>query len=85
MVRVRSLTPDDLSEIVRIQLRRLAGRAEGVGVELEVDQAAEAWLAARGYDPEYGARPLRRDLQRELRDPLAVCCSTAPSTLGIPS
>jgi ATP-dependent Clp protease ATP-binding subunit ClpB len=72
IVRFRSLTPDDLSEIVRIQLRQLAGRAEGVGIKLEVDQAAEAWLAARGYDPEYGARPLRRVLQRELSDRLAV-------------
>ena len=72
MVRFRSLTPDDLSEIVRIQLRQLSGRAEGVGIKLEVDQAAEAWLAARGYDPEYGARPLRRVLQRELSDRLAV-------------
>ena len=72
MVRFRSLTPDDLSEIVRIQLRQLSGRAEGVGIKLEVDEAAEAWLAARGYDPEYGARPLRRVLQRELSDRLAV-------------
>ena len=72
IVRFRSLTPDDLSEIVRIQLRQLAGRAEGVGIKLEVDQAAEAWLAACGYDPEYGARPLRRVLQRELSDRLAV-------------
>ena len=72
IVRFRSLTPDDLSEIVRIQLRQLAGRAEGVGITLEVDQAAEAWLAVRGHDPEYGARPLRRVLQRELSDRLAV-------------
>ena len=72
IVRFRSLTPADLSEIVRIQLRQLAGRAEGVGITLEVDNAAEAWLAARGYDPDYGARPLRRVIQRELGDRLAV-------------
>ena len=72
IVRFRSLTPADLSEIVRIQLRQLAARAEGVGIQLEVDEAAEAWLAARGYDPEYGARPLRRVLQRDLADRLAV-------------
>ena len=57
---------------MRIQLRQLAGRAEGVGITLEVDNAAEAWLAARGYDPDYGARPLRRVIQRELGDRLAV-------------
>jgi ATP-dependent Clp protease ATP-binding subunit ClpB len=72
IVRFRSLDPADLAEIVRIQLRQLAGRAEGLGIKLEVSQAAEAWLAARGYDPEYGARPLRRVLQRELGDRLAV-------------
>jgi ATP-dependent Clp protease ATP-binding subunit ClpA len=70
--RFRSLTPDDLSQIVRIQLRQLAARADGVGVTLEVDEAAEVWLAARGYDPDYGARPLRRVIQRELSDRLAV-------------
>jgi len=72
IVRFRSLTPDDLSQIVVIQLRHLAERAADIGITLEVDQAAEAWLAARGYDPEYGARPLRRVIQRELSDRLAV-------------
>jgi ATP-dependent Clp protease ATP-binding subunit ClpA len=72
IVRFRSLTPADLSEIVRIQLRHLAARAEGVGITLDVDSTAEAWLAARGYDPDYGARPLRRVIQREVSDRLAV-------------
>jgi ATP-dependent Clp protease ATP-binding subunit ClpB len=72
IVRFRSLSPADLAEIVRIQLRQLAERAEGLGIRLEVSEAAEGWLAARGYDPEYGARPLRRVLQRELGDGLAV-------------
>jgi ATP-dependent Clp protease ATP-binding subunit ClpB len=72
IVRFRSLTPDDLSQIVRIQLRQLAARADGVGITLDVDEAAEVWLAARGYDPDYGARPLRRVIQRELSDRLAV-------------
>jgi ATP-dependent Clp protease ATP-binding subunit ClpB len=72
IVRFRSLTPDDLSQIVRIQLRQLAARADGVGITLDVDQAAEVWPAARGYDPDYGARPLRRVIQRELSDRLAV-------------
>ena len=72
IVRFRSLTQADLSQIVRIQLRQLAARAEGVGINLQVDKAAEAWLAARGYDPEYGARPLRRVLQRDVGDRLAV-------------
>jgi ATP-dependent Clp protease ATP-binding subunit ClpB len=57
---------------VGIQLRHLAERAADIGITLEVDKAAGAWLAARGYDPEYGARPLRRIIQRELSDRLAV-------------
>jgi ATP-dependent Clp protease ATP-binding subunit ClpB len=72
IVRFRSLTPDDLTGIVRIQLRQLIERAAGLGLTLQVSPAAEAWLAARGYDPDYGARPLRRVLQRDLGDRLAV-------------
>jgi ATP-dependent Clp protease ATP-binding subunit ClpB len=72
IVRFRSLTPADLTEIVRIQLRQFTERAEGLGLRLSVSEEAQAWLAARGYDPDYGARPLRRVLQRDLGDRLAV-------------
>jgi ATP-dependent Clp protease ATP-binding subunit ClpB len=72
IVRFRSLTPEDLTQIVRIQLRQLTERAEGLGLRLDVSEPARAWLAARGYDPDYGARPLRRVLQRDLGDRLAV-------------
>jgi ATP-dependent Clp protease ATP-binding subunit ClpB len=72
IVRFRSLAPADLAEIVRIQLRQFTERAEGLGLRLNVSEAAQAWLAARGYDPDYGARPLRRVLQRDLGDRLAV-------------
>jgi ATP-dependent Clp protease ATP-binding subunit ClpB len=72
IVRFRPLTPADLSQIVRIQLRQLAARADNVGITLDVGQAAEEWLAVRGYDPDFGARPLRRVIQRELADRLAV-------------
>jgi ATP-dependent Clp protease ATP-binding subunit ClpB len=72
IITFRSLTHADLTEIVQIQLGQLAERADSVGIQLAVDEAAKAWLAARGYDPEYGARPLRRVLQRDLADRLAV-------------
>jgi ATP-dependent Clp protease ATP-binding subunit ClpB len=72
IIRFRSLTPDDLSEIVQIQLRQLAARARGLGITLSVSPAAEALLAARGYDPDFGARPLRRVLQRDVADRLAL-------------
>jgi ATP-dependent Clp protease ATP-binding subunit ClpB len=68
----RPLTPDDLGAIVRIQLGQLAARARRLGITLDVSPAAEAWLAARGYDPDFGARPLRRVLQRDVGDRLAV-------------
>jgi ATP-dependent Clp protease ATP-binding subunit ClpA len=47
-------------------------RAGRLGITLSVSPAAEGWLAARGYDPDFGARPLRRVLQREVGDRLAV-------------
>jgi len=72
IVRFRSLTPADLTGIVRIQLRQFTERAAGLGLALQVSPAAETWLATRGYDPDYGARPLRRVLQRDLGDRLAV-------------
>jgi ATP-dependent Clp protease ATP-binding subunit ClpB len=72
IIRFRPLEAHDLGEIVRIQLRQLAARASSLGITLSVSPAAEAWLAARGYDPDFGARPLRRVLQREVGDQLAV-------------
>jgi ATP-dependent Clp protease ATP-binding subunit ClpB len=68
----RSLEPADLGEIVHIQLAQLARRVGGLGLTLEVSPAAAQWLAARGYDPDFGARPLRRVLQREISDRLAL-------------
>jgi len=65
------LTRADMAGIVEIQLDRLARRLEGRKIVLEVDAGAKAWLADRGYDPVYGARPLKREIQRYLQDPLA--------------
>jgi ATP-dependent Clp protease ATP-binding subunit ClpB len=72
IVRFRPLSEDDLRQIVDIQLRRLAARLEERRLGLEVTDAAKAWLAREGYDPDYGARPLRRVIQRALEDPLAL-------------
>ena len=44
---------------------------DGQPIALELDEAAKAWLADKGYDPVYGARPLKRVIQRELQNPLA--------------
>ncbi|MCS7267811.1 MAG: ATP-dependent chaperone ClpB [Geminicoccaceae bacterium] len=61
-----------MAEIVDIQLRRLQKLLESRRIRLEVDAAARSWLAERGYDPVYGARPLKRVIQRHVQDPLAL-------------
>lgn len=66
------LSDDELKRIVAIQLRALKERLAEHQVELTVTEAAYTWLAQRGYQPEFGARPLRRLIQRSLEDPLAL-------------
>jgi len=68
----RSLTKEDLIKIVGIQVRRLRRLLEERKVELELTDAARQYLAEEGYDPVYGARPLKRVIQREVQDPLAL-------------
>jgi len=67
----RRLSRDDMKGIVAIQLERLRKLLADRKITLEVDAAASAWLANAGYDPVYGARPLKRIIQRELQNPLA--------------
>ena len=66
------LDQEQLTEIVEIQLRRVAELAEDAGVVLDVGPDARAFLAEAGYDPVFGARPLKRAIQRHLQDPLAM-------------
>jgi ATP-dependent Clp protease ATP-binding subunit ClpB len=72
IVRFHSLTEADLERIVSIQLGGLRGRLAERRLSLEVTPAAEAWLARTGFDPDFGARPLRRLIQRQVEDPLAL-------------
>jgi ATP-dependent Clp protease ATP-binding subunit ClpB len=72
IVRFRELTEADLAQIVEIQLRGLRDRLAARRIGLEVTDAATEALAHQGYDPAFGARPLKRVIQRELADPLAV-------------
>ncbi len=65
------LTPDELHDIVRLQLDRLRERLGDRDLELEVTEPAVDWLAERGYDPVYGARPLQRVLRTEVENALA--------------
>jgi ATP-dependent Clp protease ATP-binding subunit ClpB len=59
-------------EIVEIQVRRLQGLLSDRQLRIELTDAAKAHLADAGYDPAYGARPLKRVIQREVQDPLAL-------------
>jgi ATP-dependent Clp protease ATP-binding subunit ClpB len=72
IIRFRSLDERDLAVIVGIQLERLRERLAARRLNLDVTPAAAAALAAEGYDPVYGARPLKRVIQRRLEDPLAL-------------
>src|SRR3546814_9610565 len=65
------LTRQQMTGIVEIQLGRLHRMLADRKIALELDEQAKAWLADRGYDPVYGARPLKRVIQRELQNPLA--------------
>ncbi len=66
-----SLNKGHLIEILEIQLGHLRSRLTERRIELELDDASKAWLAEAGYDPVYGARPLKRLIQRSLETPLA--------------
>jgi len=65
------LKKSQMAAIVEIQLGRVRKLLEERKITLELDESAKAWLADRGYDPVYGARPLKRVIQREVQDPLA--------------
>ncbi|MGZ5565191.1 MAG: AAA family ATPase, partial [Chthoniobacterales bacterium] len=66
------LDEDELKKIVDIQLKRLVRRLEAQKIALQLTDAARALIAREGYDPVYGARPLKRAIQREILDPLAL-------------
>ena len=77
-----ALTKDDLAHIVDLQLGLLEKRLAVRRITIEVTDAARAWLADTGYDPAYGARPLRRLIQSAIGDPLARRSSAARSPTG---
>ena len=72
IVRFRSLTKEDLGAIVEIQLQHLIDRISDRGITLAVTPAARILLAERGYDAEFGARPLKRLIQKVIADPAAM-------------
>ena len=65
------LRREEIGAIVEIQLKRLQKLLDERKIAIDLDAKAKQWLADRGYDPAYGARPLKRVIQRALQDPLA--------------
>jgi hypothetical protein len=66
-----SLTQEHVRHIVDLQMREIAGRLAEHEVKIELTEAARDWLAQEGYDPQFGARPVRRTLERYVENPLA--------------
>ncbi|MBM5801993.1 MAG: ATP-dependent chaperone ClpB, partial [Cyanobacteria bacterium K_DeepCast_35m_m2_023] len=77
-----SLKQDELRQIVELQVKRLAQRLDDKKLGLELHTEALDWLAGVGYDPVYGARPLKRAIQRELETPIAKGILAARFTPG---
>jgi ATP-dependent Clp protease ATP-binding subunit ClpC len=71
VVMFHPLDMDHMQDIIDIMLARLNEQMAEQGITLEIDDAAKAWLAKQGYDPAYGARPLRRAIRRLIEDPLS--------------
>jgi ATP-dependent Clp protease ATP-binding subunit ClpC len=67
----RSLTKPDLIEILELEAQKVTERLKGKNLVLSLDAKAKDFLVEKGYDPTYGARPMRRSVERYLEDPLA--------------
>ncbi len=82
IIRFRALTPEDMRPIVDIQLREMEARLAARRLEFAVTPAARDWLASQGYDATYGARPLKRLIQREVGDTVASAILAGTFTDG---
>lgn len=67
----RTMTKPDLIQILELEITKVVNRLKGKNLKLELDEAAKDFLVEKGYDPQYGARPMRRAVERYLEDPLA--------------
>jgi ATP-dependent Clp protease ATP-binding subunit ClpC len=67
----RSLTKPDLIQILDLEINKVMERLKGKKLVLTLDEKAKDFLVEKGYDPTYGARPMRRSVERFLEDPLA--------------
>ena len=82
IVELRPLSREQISEIVELQLARLRQRLAERGIQIELTDAAKELIAEEGWDPAYGARPLKRALQRLVENPLAKLLLEATFSAG---
>jgi ATP-dependent Clp protease ATP-binding subunit ClpB len=68
----QNLTPEQIAEIVAIQIQKLSSRLAGRDIKLGLSDAAMSLIAEKGYDPVYGARPLKRVIQQLIENPLSM-------------
>jgi len=76
------LTREQIREIVGIQLNHVENLVRDRGYSLEVSEEAQDYLAEQGFDPDYGARPLKRTIQKQLQDPLALAMLSGKFKVG---
>jgi ATP-dependent Clp protease ATP-binding subunit ClpC len=71
VVMFNSLQKEDIHKIIDIELGNLFGRVNGLGFLIKISEAAKDYIVEKGYDVNYGARPLKRAIQKYLEDPMA--------------
>ena len=70
-MQINSLSKEDIHQIIDIELKHLYARIEKIGFKIELTVPAKDFIAEKGYDAQYGARPLKRAIQKYLEDPMA--------------
>jgi ATP-dependent Clp protease ATP-binding subunit ClpC len=70
IITFNSLTKEDIYKIIDIELEKVIGRIRKMDFDLELSDEAKEYISEKGYDPEYGARPLKRAIQKYIEDPL---------------
>lgn len=78
----KPLTKTDIRQIVMVQVKKLQAKLKAEDITLTLSNDALDWIANLGYDPQYGARPLKRAIQRYLADPLAIKLLSAEIASG---
>jgi ATP-dependent Clp protease ATP-binding subunit ClpC len=71
LITFKQLDKDDIFKIIDISTKQLLGRIAALGISFEFTQSAKEFLSEKGYDPLYGARPLRRAVQKYVEDPVS--------------